>query len=69
MMMLILISGPYQIGIDMNVYLRPLEDDLKYSSQMVVMQTTGTRGNSSHYLVCCSARLLTTGWLFRVQTL
>ena len=29
MMMLIIISGPHQPGIDIDVYLRPLVDDLK----------------------------------------
>ena len=65
MMMSILISGPHQPGIDINVYLRPLVYDLKTLWSHGFDAYTGTRGNPASYMVCCSARLL----IYRVAVL
>ena len=64
-MMSILVSGPHQPGIDIDVYLRPLVEISKHSGMVVLMLTTGTRGNPSHYIACCFARLL----IYRVAVL
>jgi hypothetical protein len=51
-MMSIVILGPHQLGIDIDVYLRPLVDDLKI---LWLEGTTGTIGNPSDFVACCSA--------------
>jgi hypothetical protein len=48
MMMPMLISGPQQPGININVYLRPLIDDMKNCGPRVFRSMMRSRRNRSH---------------------